>query len=258
MLLITEDVLQNVCDWSYHLRSRHNLRSRESVSQGDIVCTRKRANVRALLSMKLAPFVLVTIESDATMPSHRAWLDDPTILRWYSWNTAFQHPKLVPLPIGLNEKRNGPLMRHAMQWRPVPKMEAVLINFRLDRPWRRQLWDMSANWSFAVRIPYVYGIRSRYSNASAYYDLMRRFRYVACPQGLGIDTHRVWEALYLNVTPIVIRTQMTSMYSGLDVMVLDEWDELPSRIRSRPRRVDNVTPKQLDLSYWTSRILSRT
>ena len=40
--------------------------------------------------------------------------------------------------------------------------------------------------------------------SSMYPKLLRRSTWIACPRGNGVDTHRVWESLYVGSKPIVI------------------------------------------------------
>jgi hypothetical protein len=49
----------------------------------------------------------------------------------------------------------------------------------------------------------------------------RRYKYVICPRGNGIDTHRVWEALYLGVVPVVHHTSlMAMMMMMISIMIM--------------------------------------
>ena len=47
-------------------------------------------------------------------------------------------------------------------------------------------------------------------------------RYVISPRGNGIDTHRVWEALYLGVIPVAERSALTGLYSPLPILLVDD------------------------------------
>jgi hypothetical protein len=44
---------------------------------------------------------------------------------------------------------------------------------------------------------------------------------VACPRGNGLDTHRVWEALYLGAVPVLERSPLDPLYSDLPVLLVD-------------------------------------
>ena len=46
------------------------------------------------------------------------------------------------------------------------------------------------------------------------------------PQGNGIDTHRVWEALILQTIPIVTSSSLAPLYASFPVLILDSWSEL--------------------------------
>jgi hypothetical protein len=50
--------------------------------------------------------------------------------------------------------------------------------------------------------------------------------FVLCPEGNGIDTHRVWEALYLGCWPIVKRSRAMEEFAGLPILFVDEWDDV--------------------------------
>lgn len=100
--------------------------------------------------MPQVPYTLVTLESDESVPQRQEWASKPKA--WYGWNT--KNPALVrPLPIGLNEDSQLVPMQKAQ--RPKTRKPKMLVNFKLDRPWRKQLWALSEQWPFAERIPYT-------------------------------------------------------------------------------------------------------
>jgi hypothetical protein len=50
---------------------------------------------------------------------------------------------------------------------------------------------------------------------------------VACPEGNGIDTHRLWETLYMGGVPVVTENKfMNSLFDKLPVVVLKHWGEI--------------------------------
>ena len=255
--IITEDAVICSCKWAFNTRQRHDLTPSRirAVRRGDTICTRGGRNVAQLLRLPgLPPFVLVSLESDHPMPwrackGRSECLNSSRIIRWHAWNVDFVHPKLFPIPIGLNEARNGRSMRLALGEAAPAQIDRVLLNFKLDRPWRHHLWNISSDWTFAERVPYAL---SDYSSPLNYYRKLRQYRFTACPEGAGIDTHRVWEALYLNVTPIVIRNNMPTLYDGLDVLVVNRWADVPSAIATYKKRRSD--PERLNVRFWLSSI----
>ena len=73
------------------------------------------------------------------------------------------------------------------------------------------------------------------------------FKYVACPRGNGVDTHRVWESMYRGAIPVLVRNPWSqSLFDfGFPIILLDSWNEIshvinkdsllnPSQIRNSP------------------------
>jgi hypothetical protein len=85
---------------------------------------------------------------------------------------------------------------------------------------------------------------------------MREHRYVLAPHGHGLDTHRLWEALYMGCIPIVQRSAMDSrLLADLPVLLVDTYEEVtPRLLRGRydglSRRWDAAWQTALNLSFW--------
>ena len=55
----------------------------------------------------------------------------------------------------------------------------------------------------------------------------RRSSFTVCPEGNGVDTHRLWETLYMGGVPIVTPNPlMDSLYAQLPVLVIKKWSDL--------------------------------
>ena len=60
-----------------------------------------------------------------------------------------------------------------------------------------------------------------------YLRKMAEANFVVCPEGNGIDTHRIWEALYMGSIPIIKRNRnLEPLLRYLPILVLDDWSEL--------------------------------
>ena len=49
--------------------------------------------------------------------------------------------------------------------------------------------------------------------------------FVACPHGHGYDTHRLWTVLLSGGFPLVRASPLDTMYDGLPVLIVDEWED---------------------------------
>jgi hypothetical protein len=60
-----------------------------------------------------------------------------------------------------------------------------------------------------------------------YLQNLRTNSFVLCPEGNGIDTHRLWETIYMGGIPIILRNKhLPSVLSELPVLQIDNWTEI--------------------------------
>ena len=60
---------------------------------------------------------------------------------------------------------------------------------------------------------------------------LAQYKWCICPEGNGVDTYRLWEAMYLGCVPIVLKSPFIDAlmhYTGgeLPIYVVDAWDKL--------------------------------
>ena len=94
-----------------------------------------------------------------------------------------------------------------------------------------------------------------------YLKSLRQHDLVICPAGNGVDTHRIWETLYMGGTPAVLSNPIINpLVSDLPVLILQDWSELfeNKRIERMWNELDdkNYNFNKLRLSYWTSHMCS--
>jgi hypothetical protein len=82
---------------------------------------------------------------------------------------------------------------------------------------------------------------------------VRNHSFVICPRGHGIDTHRLWETLYMGSIPIVIRDIAHSDWTDLPILFIDSWEEVTEEMLQRElERIQNTTwnMEKLRIDYW--------
>lgn len=147
----------------------------------------------------------------------------------YAMNTIVQHPKLTTIPIGFIDKRIQEITSFTK-----PDYERTIelyCNFKVvnNIPKRQHCMDVFKNDPRVV-------IRSE-TEFLPYLDDLCRSKFVLCPEGDGIDTHRVYEALLCGATPVVLRNSLSHLYERLPVCIVDSWND-PFYIPSHPIRFD--------------------
>lgn len=184
------------------------------------------------------PYVLITHNSDFGVDESRVPVaDDPKLTRWFAQNLEVRHPKLAPLPIGIANAMwpHGHLRQLHREIRRAAKRDkdqSVFLHFNpATHAPRRVIWEtLRANFpDMPAQPPKARGFKG-------YLRSLGRHRYCVCPRGNGADTHRLWECLYLGVTPIVERSTHTELWMerGVPLLVVDDWAQLtPELLRDR-------------------------
>jgi len=84
-------------------------------------------------------------------------------------------------------------------------------------------------------------------------ERLATYRWCICPEGNGVDTHRLWECLYLGCVPIVKRTPFIDVlvhHMEIPLIILDEWNQfcVPDNYR------EPAINRQLTLQYYIDEI----
>jgi hypothetical protein len=167
-------------------------------------------------------YVLFSHNSDRPIDRGlRRFLRRPALRAWFSVNVATRHPKLHAIPIGIADPRwrhgDGATLAR-VQSEDIEKMTLFDASYDLSTypPAREYCRDQTGVDPVPRR---EFGDYLR-AVASSYFCI--------APRGHGIDTHRVWEALYLRTVPVVTSSVLTEQLADLPMIVLDDWSDFRS------------------------------
>ena len=179
-------------------------------------------------------------------------------LHWFAQNVLVQHPKITPIPIGLERVRWFPHMRKRdilleyMSKIDTTPTELCLANFSLSTTYfqRKACLDFSCTFSTidvdnsVIQHPYTDFIES-----------VKKHYFVLCPEGNGIDTHRLWETLYLGRIPIVTNNITVESFKDLPILIIPSWNYLTQDIlinflkNFQADRI-NYSLEKMNFQYW--------
>jgi hypothetical protein len=209
------------------------------------------------------PLVLVTHNSDGEISArHAEWLDRGGlgVSFWLAQNVTVSHPRLHPVPIGVANSMwpHGSIrsLSRAMRRARSNRREPASLFAQFDastHPSRAAAADaLRANFPARAVDP-APSLRWR-----QYLAALGAHQFCACPRGNGIDTHRVWESLYLDVVPVVERAELTEHWRacGLPLVLIDDWNEVtPERLGSEAERLSSPwSPDSLQMSTYRAAI----
>jgi len=175
-----------------------------------------------------APVVLLSHQDDLNIGAEFAELaDHPAIGHWFAKNALFEHPKVTPLPIGLEDRwrhNNGALADfRKFVGSNVPQIPRMAYAFTLGTNIEKRVpcYLALAKSKVAAELPQPL-------NASLYRRLVREYMLVASPPGNGADCHRTWEVLYMGGVPVVEDNSLHRFYRslGLPLLLVKDWSKV--------------------------------
>jgi len=99
-----------------------------------------------------------------------------------------------------------------------------------------------------------------YKKPSEYLKELSNHKYCICPEGNGLDSHRFWEALWVESIPITLRNPLTEQIQklGIPCILLNNWDELD--VLNLPNYssfvFDEEYFKKISFKFYSDKILS--
>jgi hypothetical protein len=220
---INGDTFRAYCDFAYDEITTFNP---ALVKHGDRVFINGDllANYFKLIHPRIrSKYILICHNTDHSIPRElRVFLDDEKLLAFFTQNQDETiHPKLHPLPIGIENRhwnfQNKEILTKIKEMR-LPKIHLAYCNFNSGTfPEERNfVRDLFFHASFCLR--------SERKNFESYaYDIASS-KFVISPRGNGLDTHRLWEALYVGSFPVVKTSSLDFLYEGLPVVIIKDWE----------------------------------
>lgn len=210
------------------------------------------------------PFILVSHNSDGFvgLPEREDAADinliPNNLVKWYAQNVNVKHHKLESIPIGLEnsmwfpELKKIKKLKNKLQEKKHIK-NLVYVNHNITTHKKRGLIYRHLNNNKWATLDYG----RNGTNYDHYINSIYNHRFVVCPAGHGIDTHRTWETLYLNTIPIEKRNINNSFYEDLPICFVDEWEEITEDfLNNEYIRIINTkyNLEKLDFNYWKNKI----
>lgn len=217
-----------------------------------------------------ASYLLVTHNGDVSLPdgdswhpneSHPEdwnsnfshWLRDKNLMYWFASNCHWyekKNAKVRCIPLGLendyipNARRLAKTnISRKREHASIPQQATVLLAFERDDAWKPDRGD-----ALDALSGRAFTINNRVQSFEAWAELAKSSDYVVCPQGHGLDTHRLWETLLLGSIPIVKSSTLDEMFETLPVLIVKEWTDINEKLLTISKKV--LRQRRLDAAYW--------
>lgn len=133
----------------------------------------------------------------------------------------------ILFPLGVEDPRRGMNNNSEFFGTLSPKLHYILVGpFASTHESRVEF----TSWTETQTIK----LGTKRISPKSYAKLSAEFKYVVCPRGNGIDTHRFWEALYRGSCPIIVNSNWSEYFSelGIPFLAVNKFGDLYSLRRS--------------------------
>jgi hypothetical protein len=205
-------------------------------------------------------FILVTHNSDYPVKGKFVkYLENRKLIAWFGENPTFEHPKLIPTPMGIENPN----------WYPAKTPFVRSLNLSSLVPWEKRKYLLYINFSahtnkkkrqplldYFKQFDFVF-INQKKVDYASYMGHVGDSKYVLCPPGNAIDTHRYYETLLMGAIPVVENSTLYTLFKETSSFVIDDLLKLTVDMLKNPgAHITNMnfSRKLLLWSTWAKKI----
>jgi hypothetical protein len=135
----------------------------------------------------------------------------------------------------------------------IKKENLCYINFNISNyPTERQfIFDKFKNVSWIK----IGNVDNSLEGRKIFLRDLRSSKFVFCPRGNGIDTHRLWETLYMGSIPIVKYEKTHHLFTDLPILFIKDWNDINEDFLNEKYEeiiIKDWNMDKLKIEYWTN------
>lgn len=200
-------------------------------------------------------FVLLTHNSDYNITEkYNDLLNDSKLIHMYSQNPCIVHPKLSMLPIGIANSMwpHGDLTRVNAYRFNNSKEYTIYFNFQITTNYNKR--NSCKEILINKGLPFIPNLPFH-----IYIQILSLHKFSICPEGNGVDSHRIWESLNCGTIPILLRSTFTEYIEKVyPCILLDSWEDFSYDIimnRYSDNPFTDEIKNKLSFNYYKDMIL---
>jgi len=199
-------------------------------------------------------FKLITHNGDRPCPSGNIdLLEDTRLIKWYGMNCEIQHPKIQPIPIGIANEMwphgNKEILLEISN-SDITQTKLCYSNFEINTNYHERL-----NIFNIVKTKNFVSVETQKLNFKDYLLTLKTYKYIISPPGNSIDCHRIWEAIYLGVIPIIKKHLAMEYFYDLPILIVNNFDEITTDLLvNNYSTIKQKSHEKAYLQYYTEKI----
>ena len=209
--------------------------------------------------------ILITGHSDYDINENELDIINSSNLKlWLCQNKNCNHPKLLSIPIGLPNLELGSEI-HKISGNldivyNISKTKKEIINL---------VYLNFSSWTYPLEREKVINLYSTknwvtcedtiitHEGRKNFLHNINNHKFVFATRGNGIDTHILWESLYLRTIPIVKRCIGMEDFNDLPILFIENWEDITEDFLNEQYEIimnKTYNLEKLDVNYWINLI----
>jgi hypothetical protein len=249
---VSGETLKNACGSFYKPTAFDSSVSLRDVDNDTVFCKTESAGefFPIMTQNPNARRRVVTHNSDISIDATLASFRPSNIPVWYAVNSTHPDPNIVPVPLGIANSHCTitTKIHHIKQLDTKGERSKLLyINHRPSTyPIERQpLMDLFVAREAKGESWFTIGSNRKGNTENdrgggssddvimSFLTEMIQHKFVLCPRGNGLDTHRLWEALYSRTVPITRYEDGHRNFTDLPILFVSDWSEVTEEFLHR-------------------------
>jgi hypothetical protein len=198
-------------------------------------------------------FTLVTHNSD--MPIRPCTMPD-NMHKWFAMNRDTTQDKIHSIPIGLENEHWFPYKQSVMLEKKAKLADVIKCFAQFNTGTHPERLHALNNLDTNTYDLYI-GSNGYRDQHILFCNNLLKYAFCLCPRGNGIDTHRLWEALYMGCIPICKDYPAHQFDEPLPILFVQDWNEITTELLEQTyKNIDRslFNSNLLKMSYWSKRI----
>jgi len=259
---LSGDSIAELCDYVVPspLPKQNKLRNKIIKSKSIFVNGHDLVEFTSLVGELLQGKVLISGNSDHNFTSPLLLKSKPNLILCQN-NAIKNQSEIKTLPIGIE---NIKLARSGFKYQHRGAHSFKYLDRVLIPPMSPTNVTRMSVVQYAKKHPEIFDLKSEYLSTRRYFRLLKDYKFVFACEGNGFDTHRLWEILYKNAFPIVLRSDWSDSLSWLNlpIMSIDKIEDVTkSNLREFFEKNSNfvaIETPQLWIPFWKNLLLTKT
>lgn len=200
---------------------------------------------------------LLTNQTDDMITKKLFFKKPKCISNWYSINVSIDSDRVTAIPLGLSNNYSPKNLRSEDYINLNSNIKnlpiTMYVNFRITNFKERELlYEQFHSYDWAkINKPNI--------SLGSYITDLNTSTFTLAPWGNGVDTHRIWEAIYAGSIPITKYHRTFKGMKNLPILFINDYKEITYELLEqfcKKNNYKNFSREELTVGFWVNKINS--